>query len=70
MLQPESAGLQGLSAAVFHVIYLYHAAEHSPFPITLRGPRCLGLQNKALHFRLETLCIWAYSAVSSRGEKK
>ena len=25
------------------------------------GPgRCLGLQNKALHFRLETLCIWAY----------
>lgn len=28
----------GTISLVFYVIYLYHAAEHSPIPITLRGP--------------------------------
>lgn len=35
------------------------------------GPgRCLGLQNKALHFRLETLCIWAYCFKQKKKRKK
>lgn len=44
----------GTISLVFYVIYLHRAAERSPAPITLRGRRCPGLQNKALHFRLET----------------
>ena len=34
------------------------------------GPgQCLGLQNKAPHFRLETLCIWAYCFKQKKKKK-
>lgn len=32
--------------------------------------RCLGLQNKAPHFRLETLCIWAYCFKQGRRRRR
>lgn len=69
MLQPEPAGLLGQSALSF-MLFIY-TMQQSTLQFLLRcgARRCLGLQNKARRFRLETLCIWAYCFKQGRKKK-
>lgn len=60
MLQPGPFGLLGQSAWSF-MLFIYTMQQSTlTFLLHCRARRCLGLQNKAPHFRLETLVIWAY----------
>lgn len=59
MLHSALAGLLGLSASSF-MLFIYNMQQSAlQFLLHCGARRCLGLQNKALHFRLETLLIWA-----------
>lgn len=60
MLQPKPAGLLGQSSSSF-MLFIYTMQQSTlQFLLHCGARRCLDLQNKAPHFRLETLCIWAY----------
>lgn len=60
MLQPKPVGLLGQSSLSF-MLFIYTMQQSTlQFLLHCGARRCLGLQNKAPHFRLETLCIWAY----------
>ena len=59
----------GTISLVFYVIYLYHAAEHSPIPITLRGPGNASASRTKLRISGLKPCAFG-PTVSSRKKKK
>lgn len=60
----------GTISLVFYVIY--YTMQHSTLQFVLHcgAQRCHGLQNKALHFRLQTLCIWALGLNQKKKRKE